>query len=276
MNYIKIKKTALLFLASTSYLSATSTNMPTTTNGKLELITQHFLDIYQWQKSKPNVNQGTHQNKIATLRDEIKLLINSDQAIVNQRTPKFENTTITMQAVRLRYADIIDILSKRDQFNINIKDDDGNSAITWASFFGHTSILNLLLNTKGADINIQNKEGSTPLVVAAEKNHHGAIELLLNRGADITIKNNKKKTALDIAIEKLEKYLNNGTSVDKNISPSEKTLKIRVTKKIIELLKTARMYLYIRRALWALAAVLLLTLTGGGIHHYILEPRADA
>ncbi len=54
------------------------------------------------------------------------------------------------------------------------------------------------------------------------------------------------------------------------------TPKIKATKETIRLLRDARMYLYIRRASWFLVAVLLVTLTGFGIHHYILEPRADA
>ncbi len=106
--------------------------------------------------------------------------------------------------------------------------------------------------------------------------HKGALKELLRCGADITIKNNNKKTALDIAIEKLERYLNNETSSDNSINIFWENPNIKAAKKNIDLLKTARMYLYAKRALWFLVAVLLFALAGFSVHHYILEPRTDA
>ncbi len=187
------------------------------------------------------INRATLKKKIDTYKETIISLINSDKNIVKYTSPGFKETILMNAAAG-----------------------------------GHESTCEALLKSRGTDINTQDIDGKTALMHAVRKNQHGAIELLLNRGSDITIKNNNKKTALDIAIEKLERYLNNEPSVDENINLFEKSPNIKATEKTIELLKTARMYLYIRVASWFLAAVLLVTLTGVGIHHYILEPRANA
>jgi ankyrin repeat protein len=54
---------------------------------------------------------------------------------------------------------------------------------------------------EGADINIQNKEGWTALMVASHFGLNTILELLLKAGADKDIKNNSGETALDYAKE---------------------------------------------------------------------------
>ena len=56
----------------------------------------------------------------------------------------------------------------------------------------------LLINA-GADINAKNKDGSTPLHVAAEKKNKDIVELLILRHADINAKNNNGWTPLHVA-----------------------------------------------------------------------------
>jgi ankyrin repeat protein len=51
-------------------------------------------------------------------------------------------------------------------------------------------------------VNAKDKEGSTPLMLAAKRGRYKVAKLLLEQGADIDVKNDNDKTALDLATEK--------------------------------------------------------------------------
>jgi len=51
------------------------------------------------------------------------------------------------------------------------------------------------------DLNVQNEEGDTPLIIACRKNSIKTVKCLVNCGADLNKKNNKRETALTIAYE---------------------------------------------------------------------------
>lgn len=49
----------------------------------------------------------------------------------------------------------------------------------------------------GANVNLQNDDGETPLQIAARYEMDHIVKLLLHHNADILIKNNHNKVALD-------------------------------------------------------------------------------
>ena len=65
---------------------------------------------------------------------------------------------------------------------------------------GHHQVMELLLK-EGADVNIQNNDGWTALMIASDDGHHQVVELLLKEGADVNIQNNNGWTALDCQSE---------------------------------------------------------------------------
>lgn len=56
-----------------------------------------------------------------------------------------------------------------------------------------------LLITRGANLNIQNRDGTTPLMFATTSENTATMKLLLEAGADVTLKHNSGQTALNIA-----------------------------------------------------------------------------
>ena len=68
----------------------------------------------------------------------------------------------------------------------------------WAAENGHKEIVELLIRA-GADKDLQDKDGSTPLHRAARTGHKEIVELLMRTGAVINQSNNEGKTALDVA-----------------------------------------------------------------------------
>lgn len=54
----------------------------------------------------------------------------------------------------------------------------------------------------GADLNVQDREGNTPLLIACRYSSEKVVRYLVKAGADITMKNSKGETAMDIAAER--------------------------------------------------------------------------
>jgi len=61
---------------------------------------------------------------------------------------------------------------------------------------GYIEIVSLLIQS-GCDINVQNRDGITPLNTACLNRHVKIVSLLLQKGCDINIKDNKGLTVID-------------------------------------------------------------------------------
>ncbi len=65
---------------------------------------------------------------------------------------------------------------------------------------GHKKIAELLI-ANGADVNLKNMDGNTPLQYAAMAGQTGIAKLLLIKEADLNTKNINDKRPLDVAIK---------------------------------------------------------------------------
>ncbi|XP_052695777.1 serine/threonine-protein phosphatase 6 regulatory ankyrin repeat subunit C-like, partial [Crassostrea angulata] len=70
--------------------------------------------------------------------------------------------------------------------DINLCDKDGASPLHGACENGHDSTLQLLLNN-GANINLCDKDGTSPLYMACQYGHDSTVKLLLSNGSDIKL-----------------------------------------------------------------------------------------
>ena len=79
----------------------------------------------------------------------------------------------------------------------------GYSALHRASYRGHVRIAKLLLDGKyegkGADINLQDRDGWTSLILACAYGQEAIVHLLLERGANVTLRDKDGSTVLAIA-----------------------------------------------------------------------------
>lgn len=67
---------------------------------------------------------------------------------------------------------------------VDLRDDSGDTALTYAAGGGYTVIVKRLLSA-GADVNAHDQAGFTPLISAADKGHLEIIDILLKAGADV-------------------------------------------------------------------------------------------
>jgi len=100
---------------------------------------------------------------------------------------------------------------------INVRDKDGNSPLHLAAKKGRLEIVRLLL-MHGADVNIKSKDLQTPLIVAAKAGSVDVVRLLLEYHPDLTAKDDIGWAVLHLAIfenqgEIVELLLENGADV---------------------------------------------------------------
>jgi ankyrin repeat protein len=73
--------------------------------------------------------------------------------------------------------------------NVNVKDEDGFTPLHKASKEGNDAVVSLLLE-KGGDIEAKTKDGWKPLHIACQNGHESIVSLLMEKGADIEAKDN--------------------------------------------------------------------------------------
>ncbi|MBD50837.1 MAG: hypothetical protein CMB08_02815 [Euryarchaeota archaeon] len=84
--------------------------------------------------------------------------------------------------------------------DINLANENGDTPLTYAAFMGHLEIVSLLIE-KGAKVNAKGLAGWTPLHLASQRGHKKITELLIEKGADInaTTDDGFGGTPLDVA-----------------------------------------------------------------------------
>lgn len=100
---------------------------------------------------------------------------------------------------------------------VNAVDNDGWSALMWASWSGLNEVASRLLES-GANPTLADRQGNTALTIAAGRGNAGIVSSLLSKGADPDMTTKSGKTALDLAKTGLMEYPGKKGAYDQVIS----------------------------------------------------------
>ncbi|MDR3491670.1 MAG: ankyrin repeat domain-containing protein, partial [Gammaproteobacteria bacterium] len=116
-------------------------------------------------------------------------------AITINATDRYGSTAL-MYAAYNGHASIVTSLLNVPGIAIDAADQFGDSALIFAAYEGHAPIVTALLNVPGIAINATDQDGDTALICAVLKGHTPVVRALLNvPGIDITKINNNGRTA---------------------------------------------------------------------------------
>lgn len=161
----------------------------------------HILDK-QLKKHRDYLNLGL-ANKFLQYREEISLQLSKAQKI-NSKVLEYHalGNPLIIAAKRGDIEVVNAILKWPNQYDINAIDQSGRTALMNAALYGHLHIIEALMNIKDLEINMQDNNGDTALMLAVKsdsKNHVNIIKYLLNiSDININIKNKDDLTALEL------------------------------------------------------------------------------
>ena len=150
-----------------------------------------------------NVNLGTLNGSTALCiaaqlgREEVvKLLL--EVSNININASKFDGTTPLIGAVVCNFPGIVELLIKRGA-NVNIPFGDGTPALRMIAELDNIEMARVLLRTPDIQINQAGKDRLTALAIASRMGHKEIVELLLKEGAEPNIRDKNGTTPLHYA-----------------------------------------------------------------------------
>lgn len=153
-----------------------------------------------------------------TLDDQIiadRLLMTNEDI---KNTPDNLGKTPLILAVESGHVEAVDYLMRRE-VNIDGTDVDGNNAFLTACKFGMFSYASQLLELPNSNINVQDLNGRTAILIAAEDGNEEAIDFLIDKGIDISLVDNDGNTVFmklceSHLFQKADEIVLNGQSIN--------------------------------------------------------------
>lgn len=149
-----------------------------------------------------NDNMALHYSMSHSNFAIVKLLLDTGLCDVNHRN-KAGYTAVMLASLTAADApeDIVVARQLMEQADINAQASQaGQTALMLAVSHGRTPMVGLLLAAR-ADVNVQDRHGSTPLICACEHGHAQITRLLLEHGGcDISLADKEGRTAFSVAL----------------------------------------------------------------------------
>lgn len=127
--------------------------------------------------------------------DLIQVLLKTGQIDINDQDDG--GWTPIMWAAEDKQYDATQVLIENGA-NLHIRDLEFNVPLHWAALSGNIEVCKLLLD-EHTDINSINIHKETPLHIAAREDHYACVQLFLSRGANIHIRNKDGHTPCEVA-----------------------------------------------------------------------------
>ena len=129
-----------------------------------------------------------------------------------------QNQTPLLAASNKGFVSIVDLILNVDGTNVNATNNSGRTAVYEASLNGHVSILSRLMKA-GANLNKPDNQQRTPITVASKEGHTEIVRLLLEAGANphILTKNGRSavfKASLSGHVEIIELLQKTGANLN--------------------------------------------------------------
>ena len=143
--------------------------------------------------------------------DVIKAIAN---LLEKEEVSSFAKNMALRKASKAGHIEIVELLLNKGA-DVNDPNDDGRTALIWASLREHPEIEAMLLKQPGIDVDMKRNNGDTDLMVASRNGHTKVVKMLLENRADVNAKNNDGETALNMASNyghtEIEELLKNHT-----------------------------------------------------------------
>ncbi|TFK09944.1 protein FAM98A [Platysternon megacephalum] len=128
-----------------------------------------------------------------TLEDFQKHLDGEDET--HSSTEPISSTLLRDAVKNGDYVTVKMALNSNEEYNLDQEDSSGMTLVMLAAAGGHDDLLRLLIR-KGAKVNCRQKNGTTALIHAAEKNFLTTVAILLEAGAYLNVQQSNGETAL--------------------------------------------------------------------------------
>tara|TARA_B100000674_G_C37876562_1_gene932266 strand:+ start:27 stop:1364 length:1338 start_codon:yes stop_codon:yes gene_type:complete len=165
---------------------------------KLAMLRNDSAVVHELIQAGADIAQKTKRNICGEESHLIFAINNCNKDVLNQFKKSKKVLLVASQEGKLNF--VRDLV--REGFDLNVADDNGDTALIIASGYGRVDIVKELIGA-GAYINLANKNGDTALIEAVRRGNYDIVKILLGH-QKINVKHTNKggETALKIAIEK--------------------------------------------------------------------------
>jgi len=125
-----------------------------------------------------------------------KVLKTLDEMDINK---EYNDDILLVYASKHGYIDIMKLLIEKGA-EVNIEDADGMTPLYWAAINNNAHITKFLIEDKGAEVDYEGINSTTALIEASKHGYIDIVKLLIANGANINIKASVSKTPLHYAV----------------------------------------------------------------------------